>query len=290
MKGLIFSNHGKPWTPKERISFSEISKKTNFIDLCSQFGRRPNGIYFALLQKYRINAERESAKYDRELSIERINKYSINNETVALDNNLIVMMKVYKLFKNINHKAYGENVIKVLRECINCNEFLTFSDERKGFYLSSMCEIYRRLDDFQELIIWRKKFEEYNQTNIFNLYKTVLDKEEDVAKNDHEIFDVYSDGVPFQFNTSTGFPKLVLSKISSKFTIQAIEEYHFFSDYPFTYHEVYGITTIPYYLFDLQMKDLINHSKFLEDVILLDIIKSHFSKEYSKKILSHIES
>ena len=197
-------------------------------------------------------------------------------------------MKVYKLFKNINHKAYVENIIKLLMKCINCNEFLTFSDERKGFYLTSMCEIYRRLDDFQELITWRKKFEEYNQTNIFNLYKTVLDKEEDVAKNDHAIYDVYSDGVPFQFNTSTGFPKLVLSKISTSLLCKQ-SRVSLFSDYPFTY-EVFGIILVPYYLFDLQMKDLINYSKFLEDVILPDIIKSHFSKEYSINILSHIET
>ena len=197
---------------------------------------------------------------------------------------MLIAMKIYILFRKINGNPYQDKVIKTIKEALVSDDFQSFGNERKAFYLCSLCEIFRRLEMNKELINSRSALKKFSGTNLFNLYMNIIEEENKQSFNLNNLFDstfrVNDRYLPFRFDPD---------KISEKYevienTIYGYDRVHS------VYIEVSGTNNIPYILFNLDLEMFINQSLFLLDKTLPQIIESHFPRSTSENILRFIRA
>lgn len=276
-----YVNHGKIWTNDERMLLKKEIKSSDFIELCNKFGRSPKSIFAEILNHYRIDFYNEDDFFSKINSSEKKKKFQIKEKDKGndIDIEMLIAMKIYILFRKFNESPYQDVVIKTIKGAIECKDFQSSSNERKAFYLCSLCEVFRRLEMSEELIVARRTLMNYSDTSLYNLYKDIIDEEKKLSFNLDQLFDstftVNDKDLPFSFNPD---------KISKKYKVLQKNTYDF-NGVRSRYYEVSGTNNIPYLLFNLNIEVFINHSLFLLDKTLPEIIESHFSKETSENIL-----
>ena len=121
-----------------------------------------------------------------------------------------------------------------------------------------------------DLIDARRVLKNYSTTNLYNLYMDIIEQENKQNYNLEQLFD--STFTVNDIKLSFSFDR---DKISNKYKVTPKNIYDF-NNVRSRYFEVTGPNNIPYILFNMNAEDFINHSRFLLDKTLPEIIKSHF--------------